>query len=100
MIGEYVPADMAKYSVSIFTISQSVAGVLAFSSGMILPKNTDTEALKENKTWRIIFAVPFLFFATSLFCLLVFMRHDTPKYYISKGLRPQAISAIHKVYHT
>ena len=45
MIGEFVPEHMAKYSVSIFTISQSIAGVLAFSSGIVLPKNTDTKAL-------------------------------------------------------
>ena len=78
----------------------SSAGLISKLSGLILPKNSDTEALEENKTWRIIFAFPFLFFFSSLIGFLLFIRHDSPKYYISRGERAKAIDAIHSVYET
>ena len=68
--------------------------------GLILPKDTDTEALKENQTWRLIFGFPLLLEFIILFGFLVVMRHDTPKYYVSKGNRAMAIHAIHKIYKT
>ena len=91
MIGEYVPPDMKKYGVGIFMVFSNLSSLIALFSGLILPKNSDTEALEENKTWRIIFAVPYLFYISLLFGFLVGMRQDSPKYYISRGEREKAI---------
>ena len=100
MIGEYLPKHMKRYGVGIFMVFSNLSSLIALFSGLILPKNTDTEALKDNKTWRIIFAVPYIFYTALLFGFLVVMRQDSPKYYISKGDRQAAIKAIHWVYKT
>ena len=98
MIGEYLPKHMRRYGVGIFMVFSNFSSLIALFSGLILPKNTDTEALKDNKTWRIIFAVPYIFYVALLFGFLVVMRLDSPKYYISKGDRKLAIKSIHWVY--
>ena len=100
MINEYVPDSIASICFGIFVAMQNFSAFIALLFGLILPKDTDTAALDENKSWRLIFAVPFIFFGMILFGFLVIIRHDSPKYYISKGDRAMAIHAIHSVYKT
>ena len=53
--------------------------------GAILPPDNDTQALKEDKSWRLIFAIqPILLIITIiLFCVMV--KHDPPRFYIQQG---------------
>ena len=98
MIEEYVPESIKSMCFGIFVSSLSFGGLIATSSGLLLPKDTDKEALEQNQTWRIIFGFPLVFYAIILFGFLLIIRHDSPKYYISKGDRVKAIHAIHQVY--
>ena len=100
MINEYVPDSIASVCFGIFVATQNFSAFIALLFGLVLPKDTDTAALEANKSWRLIFAVPFIFFGMILFGFLVVIRHDSPKYYISKGDRAMAIHAIHSVYKT
>lgn len=54
----------------------------------------------DNKTWRYVFGLPILTYSLCIICLLLFIRHDTPKYYIHKGNEAAARKAIHKIYVT
>ena len=98
MIDEYVPDKYKSMCFAIFGSALSFGGFIVLSAGLLLPKDTDKEAMEQNKTWRIIFGFPAFFFATILFGFLLIIRHDSPKYYISKGDRVKAIDAIHQVY--
>ena len=81
-----------------FVAALTFGGLIATCSGLIIPKDTDKEALEQNWTWRIIFGFPFINFATIIFGFLLITRHDSPKYYISRGDLVKAYHAIHQVY--
>ena len=70
MIEEYVPDCIKSMCFGIFLATVTFGGLIATCSGLILPKDTDKEALEENQTWRIIFGFPLIFFVTDLFGFL------------------------------
>ena len=67
---------------------------------VILPEDTDTEALVENQSWRLIFGLPILTYLLILIWLVCFLPYDSPKFHMQKGERHLAIKSIHKVYNT
>ena len=95
MIDEYVPDSIKSACFGIFLATVTFGGLIATCSGLILPKDTDKEALEQNQSWRLIFGFPAVFFIVELFGFLLIIRHDSPKYYISRGDREKAIHAIH-----
>lgn len=63
--------------------------------------NTDVIAdYADNKTWRIIFGLNFVFIGLALLGYLVFIRLDTPKFYLSKGMDEYAVESIKVIYNT
>ena len=55
---------------------------------------------KDNTTWRLVFGLPILTYSLCMLSLLVFIRHDTPKFYIHRGDMALAKRAVHKIYLT
>ena len=72
------------------------------------PQNADPDIQKEeqdklydeNTTWRLVFGLPILTYSLAMISLIIFIRHDTPKYYIGKGDNDSAKYAIHRIYRT
>ena len=85
MINEYVPAAYQSICFGIFVAAQNFGACVALFAGLILPKETEETQLEENKTWRIIFGFPLVFFSLILFGLLVVIQYDTPAFYVARG---------------
>lgn len=100
MINEYMPLRWRPTCVGMFSTSQNFASLLAMFSAFILPDNDDKQGLEDNKTWRIILALPGIIFLLCLLGFLFVFKNDSPRYYVQKGDRENAIRAIHATYHT
>ena len=72
------------------------------------PYDEDTEKMDEeqeklydeNTNWRLVFGLPIVTYALMILLLTLFIRHDTPKFYISKGDEASATYAVHRIYKT
>ena len=69
-------------------------------SAFILPANTDTQGLEDNKTWMLILSFPGILFIFEIVGFLFFFRNDSPKFYVQRGDYEGAIKAIHQTYKT
>ena len=62
--------------------------------GLILPPDEEEEELKEDGNWRVIFAIQPALYLLSIALFYVFVRIDSPRYYIIKGDERNAKLAI------
>lgn len=62
--------------------------------GAILPADDDVEALKDNKTWRLIFAIQPIMYVITIVLFITLVGMDTPRFYIMQGQDEKAKDAI------
>ena len=67
--------------------------------GAILPAETDEEALAENKTWRLIFAVQPIMLILTIVLFVTVIGTDTPRFYIQQGDHDKAKEVISTIYN-
>ena len=65
-----------------------------------IQKEEQDKLYDENTTWRLVFGLPILTYSLAIISLIIFIRHDTPKYYIGKDDNESAKYAIHRIYRT
>ena len=95
-IEEYVPLKYLSASFAGITVLGSIAHLLSELSVLILPNDSDTEALKENNTWIICEGMPSVFCFLTCLGLLTLTRLDSAKFYLySKDDGTLAKKAIH-----
>lgn len=100
-IEEYVPLKW-------FGISQAIsltflqAGIfLSTIMGAILPPDDAPESeLKDNTSWYYIFALQPIMYVITIVLFFVFVRMDTPRFYIATDQTEKAKLAISKMYNT
>lgn len=100
MINENVPENYFSTCLGIYSTAQNFAALLCLCSGLILPKDDDAQGLEDSEAWRYIFAFPFILYTSIILGFTFVIRHDSPKFYVSRGERDLAMTAIHKVYKT
>ena len=84
-IEEYVPLAWFGTSQAISLAFLQAGIFLATILGAILPDDEDDEALKDNLTYRIIFAVQPIMFILCIVLFYIFVRTDAPRFYIQRG---------------
>jgi len=84
-IEEYVPLKWFGISQAISLTFLQTGIFLSSLMGIILPKENDIVALKANTSWRLIFAVQPIMLSVTIVLFFVFVRMDTPRYYIMSG---------------
>ena len=100
-IEEYLPEKFIGPLFAVTQIITQIAALLGALSVRILPPDDDTEALKNNNTWRILSFFPNFFMIAFLICLLTCIRDEAPKFYLhEKGSEKKAKAVIHKIYET
>ena len=67
---------------------------------LILPPDDDDEGLAANKSWRIMFGLPFIMYGGMIIGFTFFVRYDSPKYYITNERKEMALRSIHNIYKT
>jgi hypothetical protein len=53
--------------------------------GAILPPDNDEHALKEDKSWRLIFAIQPILLIVTIICFCTMVKHDPPRFLIQQG---------------
>ena len=99
-IEEYVPLAWFGTSQAISLAFLQAGIFLATILGAILPDDEDNEALKDNLTYRIIFAVQPIMFILCIVLFYIFVRTDAPRFYIQRGQEDKAKAQIEKMYIT
>lgn len=82
MINEYMPLQRRGTCIAVFLVSQNLAALTSMFSPLMLPANDDTAGLEANQTWRIILAIPGVFYFFQLAGFLTWHRLDSPSFYI------------------
>lgn len=98
-VDEYVPAKAFNAVAPIFSFAMNIGTLTATFTAVILPKDQhDTALLEANTSWHYIFGFPIILYLLMITGFLLFVRTDTPKYYLMKGDRQGAESAVKSIY--
>lgn len=83
-----------------FTFSLSLGVISAYFLAEILPDpDGDIEIIKENTTWRVIYAYwPGFLTVLAMICHIFVVDHDSIKFLIMQEKESEALYAIRKVY--
>ena len=93
-IEEYVPLKWFGTSQAISLAFLQAGIFLSTIMGAILPADDDVEALKDNKTWRLIFAIQPIMYVITIVLFITLVGMDTPRFYIMQGQDEKAKDAI------
>ena len=74
--------------------------LVALLIAVILPDDTDIEALRANRSWRVIFGLPLITYSMILLGLVFLLPYDSPKFYMAQNQRRKAIESIRRAYDT
>ena len=100
MIEEYVPIDYVGTCIAIYTFAQNLGILLSALMALILPNDDNKKALDDNKSWRIMFGLPFILYLLMLIGFQFFIPFDSPKYYMASNNSKEAMQSIHRIYKT
>lgn len=101
IIEEYVPLAMYATASPFNIFIGQLGSFLALMSAVVLPPDDATpEEWMDSQSWHYIFGFSFVWIAIGMLGFLLFVRHDTPKYYITTGQEDNAVKAIHSIYTT
>lgn len=81
-IEEYVPLAWFGTSQAISLAALQSGFFIATLMGLILPPDEDEEALEDDKSWRLIFALQPMLYILSIILFYIFVGADPPRYYI------------------
>ena len=83
-VEEYVPLSRYSLCIALYAFSMNVGSLFALCSAIILPKDTDTQALLDDQvSWRCINGIPIPLFFMSLLAFLFVIKYDGPSYYLA-----------------
>ena len=83
-----------------YYFSQNVGNLIAMFSGVLLPDDDDTAALKETNIWYYIYAFPLLFYLIMAVLMFTVVRHDSPKFSLVKKNKKECHAVLHQIYQT
>ena len=86
IIEEYVPLAMYATASPFNIFIGQLGSFLALISASLLPPDDATaDEWEANQSWRYIFGFSFVWIAIGMLGFLLFVRHDTPKFYVTTG---------------
>ncbi|OMJ85248.1 hypothetical protein SteCoe_13484 [Stentor coeruleus] len=92
-INEVTPVEMIGKVGPLLVITSSIGLLCSYSFGLFLPlDNFSDDPL--NNLWIFLFLFPAVLCAYQMFYFLVFMKHDTPQFYLSKNMIAEANQAL------
>ena len=77
---EVLPPHLISIYGALYCFSFAVATIIAYLLALGLPPDTDTEALKTDEFWRVIFGLPILFYLMQLILMHSIMKYESPKF--------------------
>lgn len=84
-IEEYVPLEYCGTFITIFSVGQNFGLFTALVIFVVLPDDTNSEALSTNESWRAIFGLPLLIYSLQLLFLTTCIKYDSPKFHLQRG---------------
>ena len=99
-IEEYIPVQVYSTCLSTYCFSNNIGNLFALFSGLILPPDTDKEALIASNMWFLIFAFPLLFYLIILALLSTVVIRESPKFSLINEHKEECIAVIHQIYRT
>ena len=101
MVDEYVPLKVYNKVTPIFSFCINLGSSIAAFTAVVLPADdASTLVLSENTSWRYIYAFPILLYLLVLAGLMIFVKTDTPKFYLLRGDRHMAATSVKNIYKT
>lgn len=83
-VEEFVPLRRYGLCIALYAFSINIGSLFALSSAIILPKDTDEQALEDCKiAWRLILGLPLILYALSLLGFIAVVRFDGPSFYLA-----------------
>ena len=98
LMEETVPGNLVGFFGGLYCLSFATATLLAYALAVFLPKDSDTEALKETHMTQVIFGLPIVFYIIQLILQFTYFRCDSVKFLLIAGRNYDAESEIMKVY--
>jgi hypothetical protein len=99
-VDEYVPLVLFPKVAPIYSISINIGSLIATFSAAVLPKDeSPLSVLEANKSWHYVFGFPVAFYFILLLGFIFIVKTDTPKYYLLRGDRAMAKTAIKATYY-
>ena len=94
-IEEYVPGYLYATCLGSYVFSMALGTMIALCSAFFLPSDTETQELIDSQVWRYILAFPMVLYLGIALILLTYIRHDSPKFYLTNNDRKSSIKVIH-----
>lgn len=69
--------------------------LFAAFSALLLPPDTDTEALIASDMWRLIYAMTIFGYLLMVVLMMFVVVHDSPKYSLVTDKRENCIAVVH-----
>ena len=83
-VEEYLPLHKYSLCIGIYAFSINIGSLFALTDAIILPKDTDTQALLDDEVlWRLIFGLPLVLFIFSTMGFLFYIKYDGPSFYLA-----------------
>ena len=98
LMEETVPGYLVGFYGGLYCLSFATATLLAYALAVFLPKDTDTEALKETHMTQVIFGLPIVFYVIQLALQFTYFRRDSVKFLLVGDYKYEAESEIQKIY--
>ena len=98
-VEEFVPLRLYSLCITTYAVSMNAGTIFALCSAVILPPDTDAVDLIDDQVrWRIIFGIPFVWFALSTLGFLFFVKVDGPTFHLGRGERDEALASYRAIY--
>jgi len=81
---EVLPPTLISVFGGLYCFSFAIATIIAYVLALGLPLDTEKEELKTNEFWRVIFALPILFYVVQLIFMKTVIKYESPKYLLLK----------------
>lgn len=84
----------------VYTCGMAISTIFIMLAAIILPNFNDSDAVKNNElAWRLFVGFPMILHVLTGIGIVVFIKHDPPKFLINNGREREALDAIHSIYH-
>ena len=98
LMEETVPSNLVGAYGGLYCLSFATATLLAYALAVFLPKDTETDALKETHITQVVFGLPIVFYVLQLILQFTYFTRDSVKFLLLAGEKYEAEEEIRRIY--
>ena len=95
---ENVPNNLVGFFGGLYCLSFAIATLIAYAMAVILPPDTDEEALKATHGTQVVFGLPIVFYIFQLILLFTYFKRDSVKFLLLSNDEEGAVTEVARIY--